>query len=111
LPVVLYVLTWEEECRLRLLQYRVLRRILGFKKEKVSGEWRKLHNEELSDLSSPPNIVWVIKWRSMRWAEHFARMRDRRGVYRGLVGKPEGPLGWEDNIKIDLQEMRCGGVE
>jgi hypothetical protein len=75
---------------------------------------RKLHNEELNDLYSSPNIVRVIKWRRMRWAEHGARMGERRGLYRVLVGKPEGkrPLGkprrrLEDNIKIDLQEEGC----
>ena len=75
----------------------------------MTGKWRKLHNEELTDLSSSPNIVRVIKSRRMRWAEHVVRMGERRGVYRVLVGKPEGkrPLGrprrrWEDNIKMDL---------
>ena len=83
----------------------------------VTGEWRKLHNEELSDLYSLPNIVRVVKLRRMRWAEHVARMGEGRGVYRVLVGKPEGkrPLGrpkrrWEDNIKKDLQEVG-GGCE
>ena len=78
-------------------------------------EWRKLHNEELSYLYCSPNIVRVIKWRRMRWAGHLARMGERRGAYRGLVGKPEGkrPRGrprrrWEDNIKMDLQEVGCG---
>jgi len=77
----------------------------------------KLHNEELNDLYCSPDIVWVIKSRKMRWAGHVARMGDRRGVYMVLVRKPEGkrPLGrhrcrWEDNIKMDLQEMGCGGV-
>ena len=76
-----------------------------------------LHKEELNDPYSSPDIVWVIKSRKMRWAGHVARMGDRRGVYMVLVGKPEGkrPLGrhrcrWEDNIKMDLQEMGCGGV-
>jgi len=74
-----------------------------------------LHNEELSDLNSLPNIVRLVKSRRMRWAGHVARMGERRGVYRVLVGKPEGkrPLGrprrrWEDNIKMDLQEVGCG---
>ena len=77
----------------------------------------KLHNEELNELYCSPDIVWVIKSRKMRWAGHVARMGDRRGVYMVLVRKPEGkrPLGrprcrWEDNIKMDLQEMGCGGV-
>ena len=84
----------------------------------MTGEWRKLHNEELNDLFSSPNILWVIKSRSMRWAGHVACMGERRAVYRVLVWKPEGkrPLGrprhrWEDNIKMDLQEVRCGGMD
>ena len=78
----------------------------------VTGEWRKLHNKELNDLYSSPNIVRVIKSRRMRWAGHVTRMEEERGVHKVLVGKPEGkrPLGrprrrWEDNIKIDLQEV------
>jgi hypothetical protein len=77
----------------------------------VTGEWRKLHNEELNDLYSLPNIVRVVKSR-MRWAWHVARMGEERGVHRLLVGKPNGkmPLGrprrrWEDNIKMDLHEV------
>ena len=70
--------------------YRVLKRIFGHKREEVTGEWRKLHNEELNDLYCSPNIVRVIKSRRMRWAGHVARMRERRGVYSVLVGKPEG---------------------
>jgi hypothetical protein len=80
----------------------------------VTGEWRKLHNEELNDLYSLPNIVRVVKSR-MRWAGHVASMGEERVVHRVLVGKPEGkrPLGrpkrrWEDNIKMDVQEV--GGV-
>jgi hypothetical protein len=106
-----------EERRLRGLEYRVLRRIFGPKRDEVIGEWRKLHNEELNDLYCSPNIVRVIKSR-MGWAWHVACMGERRGVYRVLVGKPEGkrPLGrpwhrWEDNIKMDLQEMGCGGMD
>jgi len=87
------------------------------KRDEVTGEWRKLHNEELSDLYSLPNIVRVVKSRRMRWAGHVARMGEGRGVHRVLVGKPEGkrPLGrprrrWEDNIKMNLQEVG-GGCE
>jgi len=120
LPVVLYgyetwSLTLREERRLRVFENRVLRRIYGPKREEVTGEWRKLHNEELINLYSSPNIVRAIKSRRMRWAGHVARMREGRGVYRVLVGKPEGrrPLGrprhrWEDNIRMDLWEMGCG---
>ena len=84
-------------------------------RDEVTGEWRKLHNEELNDLYSLPNIVWVVKSSRMRWAGHVARMGEDRGVHRVLVGKPKGkrPLGrprrrWEDNIKMDRQEV--GGV-
>jgi len=96
---------------------RVLRKILGPKRDKATGEWKKLHNEELNDLYSLPNIFQVIKLRRMRWVGHVARMRARRGV-DGLVGKPQGkrPLGrprhrWEDNIKMDLQEVGCEGMD
>jgi hypothetical protein len=81
----------------------------------LTGEWRKLHNEELNDLYSLPNIVRVVKSRGMRWAGHVARMGEDREAHRVLVGKPEGkrPLGrprcrWEDNIKMDLQEVVGG---
>jgi hypothetical protein len=90
----------------------VLRRIFG-PKRKEDGSWRKLHNDELRDLYSSPNIVRVIKSRRMRWAGHVARMGEGRGVYRVLVGRPEckRPLGrprrmWEDNIKMDLRENK-----
>jgi len=106
-----------EERRLRVFENRMLRRIFGPKRNEVTVVWRKLYNVELNDLYYSPNIVWVIKSRRMRWAEHVARMGERRGVYRVLVGTPEGkrPLGrhvlrWEDNIKMDLQEVGCGGL-
>jgi len=95
LPVVLYgcetwSLTLREEHRLRVFQNRVLRKMFGPKRDEVTGEWRKLHNDELSDLYSLPNIVRVVKSRRMRWAGHVARMGEGRVVRRVLVGKPEG---------------------
>ena len=96
----------------------VLRRIFGPRRDEVTGEWRRLDNEELNDLYSSPNNVRVIKSRRMRWAGHVARMGEERGVYRVLVGKPEGkrPLGrprrrWVDNIRMDLQEVGCGYMD
>jgi hypothetical protein len=104
--------TLREERRLRVFENRVLRRVFGPNRDEVTGEWRKLHNEELSDLYSLPNIVRVVKSRRMRWAGHVARVGEGRAMHRVLVGKPEGkrPLGtprhkWEDNIKMDLQEV------
>jgi hypothetical protein len=98
-----------------MFENRVLRRIFGSKRDEVTEEWRKLHNEKLNNLYSSPNILRVIKSRRMRWTGHVARMGKKRGVYRILVGKPEGkrPHGrprrrWEDNIKMDLQELGCG---
>ena len=89
-----------------MLENRVLRRVFGSKRDEVTGEWIKLHNEELSDLYSLPNIVQVVKSRRIRWAGHVARMGEGRGVHRALVVKPEGKrsLGrprrrWEDNMK------------
>jgi hypothetical protein len=110
-------LTLREERKLRVFKNRALRRVFGPKRNEVTGDWRKLHNEELNYLYSLPNIVRVVKSRSMRWAGHVARMGEGRGVHRVLVGKPEGkrPLGrrrrrWEDNIKMDLNEVEgvCG---
>jgi hypothetical protein len=99
--------TLREEGKLRVFENSVLRRIFGPKRDEVTGEWRKLHNEE---LYSSPNIIRVIKSRRMRWARHVARMRERRGVYRVLVENPEEkrPPGkpkrkWEDRIKTDLK--------
>ena len=94
----------------------LLRRICGPKMDEVAGEWRKLNKEELNYLYC--NIVRLIKSRRVRWSGRVARVGERRGVYRGLVGKPEGkrPLGrprrrWEDNIKLDLHNVGCGGMD
>ena len=120
LPVVLcgcetLSLTLREARRLRVFENRVLRRIFGPKRDGVTGEWRKLHNEELNDLYSSPNIMRMIKSRRMRWTEYVARMEEGRAMHKVLVGKPEGkrPLGrprrrWEDNIKMDLEEVGRG---
>jgi hypothetical protein len=96
----------------------VLRRTFGPKRDEVTVEWRKLHNEELNDLYSSLNIGRVITSRRMRWAGHVARMGKVRAVYGVLVGKPEGrrPLGrpklrWEDNIRMDLQEVGFGVMD
>ena len=101
-----------------MFENRVLRRMFGPKRDEVSREWRKLHNEELNDLYCSPNVVWVIKSRRMRWVGHVVRMGERKGLCRVLVGKPKGkrPLGGtmhrlEDNIKRYLQEVGCGGMD
>ena len=113
LPVVLYgcetwSLTLREEHRLRVFENRVLRRIFGPKRDGVT--------DALNDLYCSPSIVRVIKSRRMRWAGHVARMGERRSVHKVLVGKPDGkrPLGrprlrWEDNIKMEIQEVGKGG--
>jgi hypothetical protein len=105
-------LTLREEHRLRVFENRVLRRIFELKWDEVTGEWRKLHNEELRDLYSSTSILRTIKSRRMRLTGHVARMEEKRSVYRLLVGKPEGkrPLGRPrprlmDNIKIDVGEI------
>jgi hypothetical protein len=98
-----------------VFENRVPSRVFGPKRDEVTGEWRKLHNEELNDLYSLPNTVRVVKSRRMRWAGYVAHMGEERGMHRVLVGKPEGkrPLGrprrrWEDNIKIDFQKVGGG---
>jgi hypothetical protein len=117
LPMVLYMcetwsLTLREEHRLRVFENRVLRRIFGPKRDEVTDEWRKLHNEELHDLYSSPSIIRIIKSRRMRWTGHVARMGEKRNAYRLLVGKPGGrrPLGRPrrrrvNNIRTDLGEL------
>jgi len=121
LPVVLYgcetwSLTLREERRLRVFENSVLR-IFGPKRDELTREWRNLHNEELNYLYSSPKIVWVIKPR-MRWEGHVARMGERRGVYRVLVGKLRerdhlGDQGvyWSIILRMDLQEVGCGGMD
>jgi hypothetical protein len=101
-----------------VFENRVLRRIFGPKRDEVTGEWRRLHNEELNDLYSSRTIIRVIKSTRMSWAGYVARMGEGRGAYRILVGRPEGrrPLGrprrrWEDNIKMDLQEVGWWGMD
>jgi len=123
LSVVLYgcenwSLILREQRKLRFFENNLLRRIFGLRMDEVTGDWRRLHNEEINVLYTSPNNVRVIKWRRMRWADHVARMGEERGVYRVFVGKPEGkrPLGrprrmWVDNIKMDLQEVGCGHVD
>jgi hypothetical protein len=123
LPVVLYEcetwsLTLREKHRLRVFENRVLRRIFGPKRDEVTGEWRKLHNEGLRDLYSSPSIMRIIKSRRRRWAGHVTRMGEMRNDYRLLVGKPERkrPLGrprrrWVDNIRMYLGEVGWGDVD
>ena len=107
--------TLTEERRLRVFEKRVLRRIFGPKTDEGTGDRRRLHNEELYVLYSSPNISRVVKSRRMKWAGHVARMGDNRGAYRVLVWRPERKRTfgrprrrWEDNIKINLQEMGWG---
>ena len=101
-----------------MFQNRLLRRIFGHKRDRVTREWRKLHNEELNDLYSSLNIFRLIRSRRMRWVGHVVRMGEKRGVYRILLWKPEEKrprgrfrLRWENNNKMDLQEVECGGID
>jgi hypothetical protein len=101
-----------------VVKNRVLRRIFGPKWDEVTGEWRKLHNEELRNLYSSSSIIRMMKSRKMRWAGHVARMEEKRNAYRLLVGKPEGkrPLGrprrrWLDNVRMDIGQVGWGDVE
>jgi hypothetical protein len=105
-----------KEHRLRVFENRVSRKLFGPKMEEDES-WRKLHNDELHNLYSSPNIVRVIKSRRMRWDGHVVRIGEVRGVYRVLIGKPEckRPLGrprrrWEYNIKMDLREIGIDGA-
>ena len=111
------IATSREEFRLQVFENRVLRRIFGPERDEVTGEWRKLHNEEINGLYCSPNIVRVIKLRRMRWAGHVARTGQRRGEYRVIVGnlkekyQSEDRRSREDNIKMDLQEVGCGDMD
>jgi hypothetical protein len=112
------LITFRKERRLRVFENRGPKRIFDTKRDEVTGNWRKLHNVELNDLYSSPNIVWVIKLGRIRWAGHVARMGESEGVYRALVGKREGkrPFGrsrrrWEDNIKMTLWEVECRDMD
>jgi hypothetical protein len=105
-----------EEHRLRVFENRVLRRIFGPKRDGVTGEWRKLHNEELHNLYSSPDIIRQVQSRRMRWAGHVARMGLERKVYKLLVRKPEGksPLGtprriWENGVRMNIREIGLAG--
>jgi hypothetical protein len=107
-------LTLREEHRLKVFESRVLRRIFGAKRYEVTGQCRKLHNGELHNLYSSPDIIRQIKSRRMRWTEHVARMGEGRNAYRVLVGKPEGKSSlerprrrWEYGIQNDLGEIGC----
>jgi hypothetical protein len=107
-----------EEGRLRVFENRLLRKIFGPKRDEVTRELRKIHNEKFNDLYSSPIIVQLNKSRRMRWAGHVARMGEGRVVYRILVGKPEGKRQlmrsrrrWEYKIKVDLQEVVCGDMD
>ena len=110
-------LTLREERSLRMFHNRVPRKVFGPKRDEVRGEWRKLHNEELNDLYCSLNTVWMISWRRMRWTGHVALWEEKERLYRVLVGKQEGKRlfgrprrRWEDNIRMDLQEVRWVGA-
>jgi hypothetical protein len=101
-----------------VFENRVLRRIFGPNRDEVTGEWRKLHNEELRDLYSSSSRIRILKSKRMRWAGHVARIVEKRNAYRLLVGKPEGKRQleiprrrWVDNIRMDLGEVGWGDVE
>ena len=113
-----WTLILREERKLRVFENMVLRRIFGPRRDEVTGNWRRLHNEQLNDLYSSPNIVGVIKSRRKSWAGNVARIGEEREVYRVLEWKQEGkrPLGRPrhrrvDNIKMDLQEVGCGYMD
>jgi hypothetical protein len=101
-----------------VFENRVLRRLFGPRRDEVTGEWRKLHNEELRDVYSSPSIIRIIKSRRMRFEGHLSQIGEKRNAYRLLVGKPEGkrPLGrpscrWVNDIRMDLGEVGFGDVD
>ena len=114
LPVILHgceswSTTLADEQKLRVFENKVLRKIYGPKRDEMTGEWRRLHNEELHGLYDSPDVVRIMKSRRLRWSDHVARMREKRRLYSIVVRKPEGkrPLArprrrWEDNIRRDL---------
>jgi hypothetical protein len=111
-------LTLREEHRLKVSENKVLRRVSRAKRDEVTREWRKPHNEDPNDLYSSPTIFRVITSRRMRCAGHIARKGEGRCMYRVLVGKPVGkrPVRrprrrWVDNLKVDLKEVGCGGMD
>jgi hypothetical protein len=98
-----------------VFENRVLKRIFGPKRDDVTGEWRKLHSEEIHNLYSSPDTIRQVNSRRLRWTRHVARMGEERRVYKVFVGKPEGkrPLGrprhrWEDGVRMDLREIGLG---
>jgi hypothetical protein len=106
------------ECLQRVFENRVLRKIFVLKRDEVMEDWRKLHSEELHNLSSSPDIIRQVKSMRMRWVGHVAHVGEERKVYKVLVGKPEGrrPIGrprrrWEDGVRMDLKEIGLGGVD
>jgi hypothetical protein len=108
----------KEEHRLRVFKNRVLKKIFGLKRDEVTGEWRKLHNEKHRDLYYLPSVIRIIRSRWMRSAGHVAHMGEKRNAYRLLVGNPKGkrPLGrprrrWADNIRMDLGEVGWGDMD
>jgi hypothetical protein len=121
MPVILFgreawLLASREGRRLRVFENRALRRLFGRKRGEVRWKWRRQHNDKLNDLYSSPNIVWVITSKRTKWAGNVARMGEKIGAYRVLVGKPElkRPLGRprrrrEDDIKVGLQEVEWRG--
>jgi hypothetical protein len=116
--LVQFIIILSLEHRLGVFENRVLRRIFGPKRDEVTGERRKLHNEELHDLYSSPSIIRIIEATRMRWAEHVTRTGEKRNAYRLLVGKPEGRRllrrprrRWLDNIRMDLVEMNWGDLD